>query len=56
MDPEVGEINPLAHFNGGGLAGTVRPEQTEHLPARNPQVEPVDGGFAAVGLVYPAEL
>src|ERR1019366_4558297 len=46
----------LEDLDGGGLAGSVRAEQREHLAFPNRQVNPADGLRAGVGLDQPPDI
>ena len=43
-DAGVGDDEPFAHLDRGGLAGAVGAEQGEHLGALDVEVDTVDGG------------
>ena len=47
-DPRVGASVAEERLDAGGLARAVRPEQREHLPGADGEVDAVDGGERAV--------
>jgi hypothetical protein len=51
----AGAALPDEHADGGRFAGPVRPEQPEQLAAADVEVEPVDGGEAAVPHPQPGD-
>ena len=51
----VGPAQSLDAFDGGGLAGTVRADQADHLAGAHVEVESVDDDPLAVGLAEPSD-
>ena len=51
-----GRLQPLGHFQGGGFAGAVGPQQPEHLARRHRERNAVHGGKVAEPLDQPLNL
>ena len=51
--PRVGAEEARHDGEEGGLAGTVRPEESDHLPRRDRQIDAAEHFVTGVGLSHP---